>query len=255
MALQISSALSEAGHRLVSRTGAILLGAFLVLMLGFQSMLNTLIAVAYADMGFEELGSALPLVFDVPLAVAGAGVALGTLLSAYLSIVAFRTFIAGARDSFPDDAFTRNVPLALVNLFVGGFVYSLLVFVGSILLLIPGIFAYVVFIFMAPYIIDEDRNFVSALKASYRLTEGDRLLLFALLVIVVAGAGLVGGVVGFVGGFALSLASSQLLNVVIQVPVSLYVTAVMAVAFQQLRDDESPSPSSPSGVDTPSTTA
>jgi len=255
MALQISSALSEAGHRLVSRTGAILLGAFLVLMIGFQSMLNTLIAVVYADMGFEEISSALPLVLDLPLSVAGAGVALGTILSAYLSIVAFRTFIAGARDSFPDDAFTRNVPLAMVNLAVGGFVYGLLVFVGSLLLLVPGIFAYVVFIFMAPYIIDEDRNFVSALKASYRLTEGERLPLFGLLVIVVAGAGLVGGVVGFVGALALPGAFSQLLTVLIQIPVSLYVTAVMAVAFQQLRDDDGTAPSSPSGVDTPSTTA
>ncbi|MBV0902514.1 hypothetical protein [Haloarcula salina] len=254
MALQIGSALSEAGHRLVSRTGAILLGAFFALMLGFQSMLNTMVAVVLTDMGFGEVRAALPLVLDLPLSVAGAGVALGTILSAYLSIVAFRTFIAGARDSFPDDAFTRNIPLAMVNLAVGGFVYSLLVFVGSLLLLVPGIFAYVVFIFMAPYIIDEDRNFVSALKASYRLTEGERLPLFGLLVIVVAAAGLVGGVVGFVGGFALSAASSQLLNVVIQVPVSLYVTAVMAVAFQQLRDADGSSPSSPSGVETPSTT-
>ncbi|WP_424001327.1 hypothetical protein ACOZ4I_16070 [Haloarcula salina] len=255
MALQISAALSEAAHRLLSRTGAILLGAFLVLMLGFQAMFNTMVAVVLTDMGYEEVRTALPLVLDLPLAVAGAGITLGILLSAYLSIVAFRTFIAGARDSFPTGAFTRNIPLALVNLAVGGFVYSLLVFVGSLLLLIPGIFAYVVFIFMAPYIVEEDRNFVSALKASYRLTEGERLALFGLILIVVAGAGLVGGVIGFVGGLALSPASSQLLNVVIQVPVSLYVTAVMAVAFQQLRDDEGASPSSPSGVDAPSTTA
>lgn len=254
MALQIGSALSEAGHRLISRTGAILLGAFLVLMLSFQATFNTLLAVAYARMGFEEIGTALPLVLDLPLSVAGAGVALGIVLSMYLSIVAFRTFIAGARDSFPEDAFTRNVPLAMVNLAVGGFVYSLLVFVGSLLLLVPGIFAYVVFIFMAPYIIDEDRNFVSALKASYRLTEGERLTLFGLLLIVVAGSGLLGGVVGFVGAFALPGAVSQVLTIVIQVPVSLYVTAVMAVAFQQLRDADGSSPSSPSGVETPSTT-
>ncbi|WP_336336451.1 hypothetical protein [Haloarcula brevis] len=253
MALQIGSALEEAGYRLFSRTGAILLGAFLALLLGFQALFNTILATVYARLGYGELGAALPLTLDIPLSLAGAGVVVGSVVSLYLTIVSFRTFVAEARDGFPDGAFTRNVPLAMVNVLVGGLVYGLLVFVGSLLLLIPGIFAYVVFIFMMPYVIVEDRNFVSALKQSYRLSEGNRLALFGLLFIVVAVAALVGGVVGLVGALALPGPASQLPTVVIQPLVSLYSTAVIAVAFEQLRGTDGAAPSAPSGDGTPTT--
>jgi len=253
MALQIGSTLQEAGYRLFSRTGAILLGAFFALLIGFQALFNTIVATAYARMGYGEIAAALPLTLDVPLSVAGAGIAVGFVVSLFLTIVSFRTFVAGARESFPEGAFTRNVPLAMVNVFVGGIVYGLLVFIGSLLLLIPGIFAYVAFIFMVPYVIVEDRNFVAALKESYRLTEGDRLALFGLLFIVIAAAALVGGLVGLVGALALPQPAAQLPTVVIQPLVSLYSTAVIAVAFEQLRETDGIPPSAPSEDGKPTT--
>jgi hypothetical protein len=253
MALQIGSTLQEAGYRLFSRTGAILLGAFFALLIGFQALFNTIVATAYARMGYGEIAAALPLTLDVPLSVAGAGIAVGFVVSLFLTIVSFRTFVAGARESFPEGAFTRNVPLAMVNVFVGGIVYGLLVFIGSLLLLIPGIFAYVAFIFMVPYVIVEDRNFVGALKESYRLTEGDRLALFGLLFIVIAAAALVGGLVGLVGALALPQPAAQLPTVVIQPLVSLYSTAVIAVAFEQLRETDGIPPSAPSEDGKPTT--
>jgi hypothetical protein len=254
MALQISSALEEAGYRLFSRTGAILLGAFFALMIGLQALFNTIMAITLTRLGLGEATAALPLTLDIPLSVAGAGVAVGSVVSLYLTIVSFRTFVAGARDSFPDGAFTRNVPLAMVNVFVGGIVYGLLVFIGSLLLVIPGIFAYVVFIFMMPYVIVDDRNFVAALKESYQLTEGDRLALFGLLFIVIAAAALVGGIVRLVGALALPQSATQLPTVVIQPLVSLYSTAVIAVAFEQLRSADGTPPSAPSEDDTPTST-
>jgi hypothetical protein len=253
MALQIGSTLEEAGYRLFSRTGAILLAAFLALLLSFQALFNTILATTYTRLGYGEIAAALPLTLDIPLLVAGAGIAVGFVLSLYLTIVSFRTFVAGSRERFPDGAFTRNVPLALVNVFVGGIVYGLLVFLGSLLLLIPGIFACVAFIFMMSYVIVDDRNFVAALKKSYRLTECDRLALFGLLFIVIAAAGLVGGVVGLVGALALPQAAAQLPTVLIQPLVSLYSTAVIAVAFEQLRETDRMPPSAPSADDTPTT--
>lgn len=254
MALQIGSALETAGYRLFSRTGAILLAAFFALMVGLQALFNTITAITLTRMGFGEATAALPLTLDISLSVAGAGVAVSIVVSLYLSIVSFRTFVAGARDSFPDGAFTRNVPLAMVNVFVGGIVYGLLVLIGSILLLIPGIFAYVVFIFMMPYIVVDDRNFVAALKESYRLTEGDRLTLFGLLLIVVVAAGFLGGIVGLVGMLTLSQSAAQLPTVVLQPLVSLYSTAVIAVAFEQLRESDGAPPSAPNEADTPTST-
>ncbi|MDS0220012.1 hypothetical protein NDI54_01450 [Haloarcula sp. S1AR25-5A] len=254
MALQIGSALEAAGYRLFSRTGAILLAAFLALMIGLQALFNTITAITLTRLGFGDATAALPLTLDISLSVAGAGIAVGTVVSLYLTIVSFRTFVAGARDSFPGGAFTRNVPLAMVNVFVGGIVYGLLVLIGSILLLIPGIFAYVAFIFMTPYIIVDDRNFVAALKQSYRLTEGDRLTLFGLLLIVVVAAGFLGGIVGLVGMLALSQSAAQLPTVVLQTLVSLYSTAVIAVAFEQLRESDGVPPSAPNEADTPTST-
>ena len=250
MALQIGSALEEAGYRLFSRTGAILLGAFLALMLSLQALINTILATTFTRMGYGEVTAAMPLTFDIPLTVAGGGIALSAAVSLYLTIVSFRTFVAGARKRFPERAFTRNVPLAMVNVFVGGIVYSLLVFIGSFLLIIPGIFAYVAFIFMLPYVIVEDRNFVAALKESYRLTAGDRIALFGLLFIVIAAGALFGGVVGFVGGLAFSGPNSQLPTIIIQPLVSLYSTAVIAVAFEQLQTADGRPPSAPSEDDT-----
>lgn len=253
MALQIGSTLEEAGYRLFSRPGAILLGAFLVLLITFQALFNTILATAYTRLGYGAVATALPLTFDIPLAVAGAGIAVAFAVSLYLTILSFRTFVAGARGSFPEGAFTRNVPLAMVNLFVGGIVYGLLVFIGSLLLLVPGIFAYVAFVFMAPSVIVEDRNFVAALRESYRLTEGDRLALFGLLCIVIAAAALVGGIVGLVGALALPGPAAQLPTVVIQPLVSLYSTAVIAVAFERLRETDGLPPSAPSEDGTPMT--
>jgi len=254
MALQIGSALEAAGYRLFSRTGVILLAAFFALMGSFQVLFNSIMAAMFTRLGYGELASVLPFTLDIPLSVAGAGVAFGFVISLYLSIVSFRTFVDGSRDSFPEDAFTRNAPLAMVNVLVGGIVYSLLVFIGTLLLVIPGIFAYVAFIFMMPYIIVEDRNFVAALKESYRLTEGDRLSLFGLLFIVIAAAGFVGGILGFVGALALPASAAQLPNIVIQPLVSLYSTAVIAVAFEQLREADGTPPSAPNEADTPTTT-
>lgn len=250
MALQIGSALEEAGYRLFSRTGGILLAAFLALMASFQVLFNSVIATTYARMGYGEIAGAMPLSFDIPLTVAGAGIAVSSVVSLYLTVVSFRTFVAGARTSFPEGAFTRNVALALVNVLVGGIVYSLLVFIGSVFLIIPGIFAYVAFIFMMPYIIVEDRNFIAALKESYRLTEGDRLALFGLLLIVGAAAAVVGLTIAFVAGLALSGPVSQLPNIIIQPLASLYGSAIIAVAFEQLRTADGRPPSAPSEDDT-----
>lgn len=250
MALQIGSAIEEAGYRLFSRTGAILLVAFFALMASFQALFNSILATTYARMGYGEIAPALPLTFDIPGTVAGAGIAVSSVVSLYLTIVSFRTFVAGARTSFPEGAFTRNIPLAMVNAFAGGIAYGLLVFIGSILFLIPGIFAYVAFIFMMPYIIIEDRNFIAALKESYQLTEGDRLTLFGLLLIVGAAAAVVGGIIGFVGSLALSGPVSQLPTIIIQPLASLYGSAIIAVAFEQLRTADGRSPSAPSEDDT-----
>ena len=238
MALQIGPALRSGGEKLLSRTGAILLATYTALMAALLALSNTMIVRLYERAGLTEATEAIPLVLDVPLSVAVGGYLVGTLAGAYLSIVAIRTFVAGDGGQFPSGAFTRNVPLALVNVVVGGLVYSLLIGLGTIALVVPGIIAYIAFLFMLPYVAVEDRNFVGALRASYRLSRGNWLVLFVIVVIVVSAAGLLGGVGGLVSSLLLPPAAGQLALAVVTAPGSLFSLAVIAAAFEQLREDE-----------------
>jgi len=255
MSLQLGDALREGARNLRSRTGAVLLGTYVALMGAFLTVSNTLIAALYRTVGLAEVADALPLVLDVPLAVAGGGYLLGIVVATYHSLVAIRTFVADAGDSFPAGALTRNVPLAILNVLVGGIVYGLLVTVGTIALVVPGVVAYVAFLFMLPYIAVEDRNFVGALRSSYRLSKGHWPMLFALVVIVVSAASLLGGVVGLLSALALPPAVGQVAIVVVQAPASLYTVAVVAAAFNQLRDSETDPSGAVPAAETPSTPA
>ncbi|MDS0280661.1 hypothetical protein [Haloarcula onubensis] len=238
MSLQIGPVLRSGGEKLFSRTGAVLLVAYLALMAALLPLSNTMLVRIYETAGLTEVTEAIPLVLDVSLSVAAVGYLVGALAGTYLSLVATRTFVTGDGAQFPAGAFTRNVPLAMVNVVVGGLVYGLLVTLGTIALVIPGLVAYVAFLFVLPYIAVEDRNFVDALRASYRLSKGNWLLLFVLLVIVVAVAGVLGGVGGFVSALLLPPAAGQLSLAFVQSPISLFSLAVIAAAFEQLRDDD-----------------
>jgi len=235
MSLQIGPALRSGADKLLSRTGAILLAAYIALTAAILPLSNTMIVRIYETAGLTEATGAIPLALGVPLSVAVGGYLLGAVVGAYLSVVGMRTFVDGDGGQFPSGAFTRNVPLALVNVLVGGFVYFLLMTVGFVLLVVPGIIAYVAFLFMLPYVAVEDRNFVGALRSSYRLSRGNWLMLFVLVVLVFAVASVLGGLGGLVSGLLLPPAAGQLVSVALTSPVSLFSLAVIAAAFEQLR--------------------
>lgn len=237
-----------------SRTGAMLLGAYVALLAALLAFSNTLIVGLYEMAGLTAAATAIPLTLDVPLSVAAAGYLAGLPVSAYLSVVAVRTFVDGDGERFPSGAFTRNAPLATANVVVGGLVYGLAVALGSLALLVPGVIAYVSFIFMLPYVALEDRNFVDALRSSYRLSRGNWLEVFAVVVIVVSVAGAV-GTVGGVASLFLPPTAGQIALVVVQSPVSLYVLAVIAAAFEQLRAEGVDSDGSTPSAETPSSPA
>jgi len=242
MSLQIGPVLRSAGAQLLSRTGAILLSAYIALTAALLPLSNTMIVRIYERVGLSEATGAIPLVLELPLSVAVGGYLLALLVGSYLSVVAVRTFVTGDRGQFPSGVFTRNVPLAIANVLAGGLVYGLVVAVGSVLFVIPGLIAYIAFLFMLPYVAVEDRNFVDALRSSFRLSRGNWLMLGMLLLVVFGFAGVVGVVGGLVSGLLLPPALGQLAIAFIQSPVSLFSLAVIAAAFDQLRgasDDES----------------
>ncbi|MFB6309184.1 MAG: hypothetical protein ABEH35_07630 [Haloarculaceae archaeon] len=242
MSLNIGPALKSGIDQLISRTGAVLLLAYVALYAVYQSAFNGLLLVAYQRMGLPTEEAALPMPLDAPLPVLGAIVLATLLVMTYWSVVAVRTFVAEQRQRIPREFLTHRPVFAVGNLLVGGIVLTILLAVGFVLLVVPGVYMMVAFLFMTVFIAVEDDNFVTALKRSWSLTDGNRLDLFLLLLVVMA--------LGFVVGFGFSLAqmavvfvgaSEALLlaaNVVLIAPMSLFNLAVVAAAYNQLREDE-----------------
>jgi len=73
MSLQIGPVLRSAGAQLLSRTGAILLSAYIALTAALLPLSNTMIVRIYERVGLSEATGAIPLVLELPLSVAVGG--------------------------------------------------------------------------------------------------------------------------------------------------------------------------------------
>ncbi|TKX37771.1 hypothetical protein EXE51_06415 [Halorubrum sp. CGM5_25_10-8B] len=196
--------------------------------------------------GLEQSGTptgnvALPAI-DAPLAVSVSAAILLLLGLQWLTIVTIRTFVGGHTQEIPSEYYTRNIVPVVLNSLVGGLIYAVLMLVGSVLFVIPGIIAYVAFIFTLVYVAVEDKNFIAGFRNSWQLTRGHWLRLFGLLLVVVAGIGLISGVltamtslvVGAIAGEGIGI----LLSGVVGLPFSLLILATLAEAFTQLRESK-----------------
>jgi hypothetical protein len=258
MSLDITDALSDGLGRTFERNGLLLMAVFVVL-----GAINVVVSQTnaaagsrflrrqFAEMPAEQMpgpggafpgpGGAFPgpeatpfaLPVPVPLPVALVLVLLVALLAEAVRIVAVRTLVSDETEGLPADA-TRRLPVATLNGFVGGVIVLVLVGVGLLLLVVPGVFLALSFFFVRQEVAVEDKNALDALAGSWELTSGHRLELFALaLVIVVVGLAVsaVGGIVGFLGITALTTVVTTLLGAVTTV----FGVAVAARAYVQLR--------------------
>ncbi|WP_254837757.1 hypothetical protein [Natronomonas marina] len=213
MSLDIGEAFGEGLSRLSTRAGLSLAVVFALVALvsavlsqtlqieALEAMLETFRAAspeqldltqAEYDRQIEVLETQLqtvretsPLALGVPLSVAAGGLLVVAFLAEAVSIVAVRAFAADDPEAVALGDATGGLGLATLNGFVGGIVVWGLIAVGSVFLLVPGLFFAVVFYFLRQRIALEDENFVDALAASWRLTKGNRLNVFALGLLVV----------------------------------------------------------------------
>ncbi|WP_380680700.1 hypothetical protein [Salinigranum sp. GCM10025319] len=251
MSLQLGSALRRGADQLVSRTGAIILVAYAAAMLVYQLSFNTLIQPVLAGLappGVDSAPAATGLItLPVPGVVAGALIVLTLLAATVVGIVAVRTFVAREHARIPRRFLTDRMPFAVANFVGGGIVFGIVVFVGSLLLLIPGIVAYVGLIFMVQFVAVENVNFVTAMRRSWRLTKGNRIRIFILVAVLFVGIFVLTFVINFglgfvlgaggIGGAGLAGLGVALVNVVM----TTYLLAVLSDAFVQLRDGTDPS--------------
>lgn len=248
MSLQLGPALKRGATRLLSRAGLVVLAVYAAVMLVYQLSFNTLLQSTLTGMlppGAPEEAVPALVTLPVPTVVAGVLVAAALLAAAVVSVVAVRTFVADERAHVPRRFVTDRMLFAVANVVVGGIVFGLTVLVGTLLLVVPGIIAYVGFLFMVQYVAVENDNFVTAMRRSWRLTKGNRLRVFLLVVVLFAAVFVVTFVVNFGLGLALGVALGSGANGVVSLAVgmvnvltTLYLLAVVSDAFVQLRDDD-----------------
>jgi len=246
MSLSLSRTLRDSADRFVSRAGLLLVAAYLLLMIPYQLSINGLFAALFVRLGVPD--AQIGVTYPAPTAVYGVAILALLVLMSALSVVAVRTFVAGKTRRIPREFYTRRMLWAAGNLIVGGFVFGLLVFLGTLALVLPGIVAYVGFVFMTMYVAVEDEHFVAALKHSWQLARTDFLTVGLLVLVLVVGAGVVGGLFGALAGFGAVAAGipRQSVNVVTSAlfaPLSLFMLAILSTAFDHLRsgaDDGGP---------------
>lgn len=256
MSLDISKALSDGFSRTFERNGLLLMLVFLAFGAVNAVAGQTLSAAAarFVRQQLEQLppgamagptGSAgpagafpgaeqTPLALPIPLPAALVVVLFVALLAEAVRIVAVRTLVSDETERIPESFVSRNIVMATLNGFVGGIVVLILVGVGLLFLVVPGVFLAISFFFVRQEIAVEDQNFVDALSASWELTSGNRLGLFGLaLVLVVIGlvVSAVAGAVGFAGIAILTTAVTTVVGAVTTV----FSVAVAARAYDQLK--------------------
>ena len=225
----------------MNRNGAVLALVYVLLGVIWQVAFYSAFVTWLQGTTVSTTDVALPTV-DVPLAASAIVAVVGLLALQVAAIVSLRTFVGGHTRSIPSEYYTRNIGIVLVNSVIGSFVYGLLVLLGSLLLIIPGIIAYVAFLFTLVYIAIEDENFIAALRDSWTLTRGNWLPLFGLLLIIFVGLSLISTVLSVIVSFVVSAAAGPatgtLVSGVITVPFSLLLLGILAEAFVQLRGDD-----------------
>lgn len=171
-------------------------------------------------------------VLVVPPIVAGIiGLVVGV-ASLVVSIAAIRVFVSDETERLPREYFTRNMGWAALNFVVGALVFGIIVGLGFVALIVPGIFLLVALAFWSVYVAIEDESFIAAFRSSWTLTRGHRLSLLLLGVAVLVIMILVEAVFGLgdlVGG-PVAIILAQVGSAIATV----YSTAVLAAAYTDL---------------------
>jgi hypothetical protein len=263
MSLDIGDAFGDGLARLNGGTAAVLVVAFVVVAVastvltqtlqveGLEALLEVLrgtspaeldVSQAEYDRQVETIDTQLattrensPLAVELPVSVVVAGLLAVAVLAEAVSIVAVRAFATDDPDEVRLAGTTDGLGMATVNGFVGGIVVWVLVLVGSVILLLPGLFAAVVFYFFRQEVALEDENVIDAMVASWHLTKGDRLNVFALgvLVVIVTQLATVASLlVGTVSALVASIVGTVLAGILATVG-----AAVVTRAYVQLTED------------------
>ncbi|MFC7078237.1 hypothetical protein [Haloarcula halophila] len=248
MSLNIGKALQDGFDRTVTRNGLLLIGVFVAfgalntvisqsVSLGVQQWFQGISAQAVQQSSFGGFGAAqtvlaVPLPLPVVLLLA-----LGTaLLAEALRIVGIRAFAAEQTRSPTDPTLRNGLPLAMLNGAVGGTIATVLTYLGTALLILPGVFVALSFFFVRQEIALQNKNFVAALRDSWELSRGERLELFGLGALVFVVSVLASSPATVL--FFLSPLPALALGMITTGITTVFGIAVATCAYQQLQEDD-----------------
>lgn len=261
MSLQLGRAFREGGKWVVGQSGLVVIGLlFVVLLLTQVANQSLTLAIferveplidraldssevpATAKNGLTTVELALrrgnPLAIDVSLPVAGAMIVAMMFVAEAVHIVAVRAFASSQPGDLPD-GIASGLGGATINGFFAGVIANVLVFIGLVLLVVPGIYLAVALVFVRQEVAVEGENFVGAVSASWDRTGGNRLMLFVLglvlfavffglqFVAITPVAAAIGGTVG------------AAIGALVQAVLGAFVVAVFTRAYVQLRSPSS----------------
>lgn len=233
--VNIGDAFSYGFDRLTTSGGGMLLAAYILVQLANQVSTQSLIMEIFSESASAEGMSQLyPFALDLPIAISGGLFVLIAVVGLVLNVVAMRAFYANI-DSLPTADHTRRLARTAVVFFIVSLIFVLAVGIGFVFLLFPGIFLLVSLFFAPITVAIEDAGVIEAFERSWELTSGNRIRLFALGLVFVVGAAVIGGIVGFIGAFAPVV--SGLGTTIVNSLVTVFGIAVQIGVYRQLAND------------------
>lgn len=230
--LSISDALQYGVDRLTTRGGALLLGLYVIFQLVTQVSFQSLFAELLADtLPAEQVSRTYPLAIDLPVVVSAGLTILLVVVGTILAVVAMRAIYENI-NSIPTAEHTRRLPRTVGVILVVSVITFLAIMIGTVFLIVPGIFLAVCLVFSQLVVALEDAGIVTALQRSWSLTAGHRLRLFVLGFLIAILGGISGGLFGVLG--IISPLTGNFLSALVMSVLSLYGLAVLVGAYRQL---------------------
>lgn len=236
MQLSIGQALGRGTRRSLSVSGIVLFASMLLYQFVFLGAINTVIINNLPpEVSPSELGT-IGFAFPVSTAVAAVLSVVALLFGTGIFLIATRLLSRDLSEvgSVPLTLITHRFGWAFLSTLVVSLILVIVIPIGLVVFLIPGLFLAVSFQFAVFAIGVEDYGPLGALRRSWKLASGNRWRLFGLilLVAVVAGvSGSVGSVVSIVDPVA-----GQLVSIVVTSVMVIVSYGIVADAFVQLRE-------------------
>ncbi|CAI49254.1 uncharacterized protein NP_2326A [Natronomonas pharaonis DSM 2160] len=240
MALPIGQTIADGIERAATKTGLVLAVVLIAYQLPLVAATNTLFeALLPAEAAAEaDIGLTLPLSADAAAAIA----VLGYLFGVAVAVVAARALARphAALSTFPPSLYTRRILRATLAALVAGLLATVAIGVGTLLLVIPGLFLLVSFAFYLVVIGVEDEGPLSSLRRSWQLASGNRWRLFALILIVGIAVGLVSSVVSIAAAVTGSMVASEVASILVAGFLGIVGYGVIIEAYLWLRENDDP---------------